>query len=95
MIQGAVVFFAIIMMFVLISGLVILLRRGPAELDAWVLLSHAYCAAISGVSDGRHHLMINIASECDWGIFRKSHTRCKKGLSGVPIGQPFFSESAK
>ena len=35
MIQGAAVLFAIIVIFVLISGLVILLRRGPDELEAW------------------------------------------------------------
>ena len=35
MIQGAALLFAIIVMFVLVSGLVILWRRGPDELDAW------------------------------------------------------------
>ena len=35
MIQGAAVLFAIIVIFVPISGLVILLRRGPDELEAW------------------------------------------------------------
>jgi hypothetical protein len=34
-IQGAGVLFAIILIFVLVSGLIILLRRGPEELDAW------------------------------------------------------------
>jgi uncharacterized iron-regulated membrane protein len=34
-IQGAALLFAIILIFVLVSGLVILWRRGPDELDAW------------------------------------------------------------
>jgi hypothetical protein len=34
-IQGAALLFAIIVTFVLVSGLVILWRRGPDELDAW------------------------------------------------------------
>jgi len=32
---AAVVLMSVIVIFVLISGLVILLRRGPVELDAW------------------------------------------------------------
>jgi hypothetical protein len=32
---AAMVLMGVILIFVLISGLVILLRRGPAELDAW------------------------------------------------------------
>ena len=62
MIQGAALLFAIIVMFVLVSGLVILWRRGPDELDAWGALSHAYCAAIGGVSIGKRLLILRNVS---------------------------------
>jgi len=43
-IQGAALLFAIIVMFVLVSGLVILWRRGLDELDAWgVFVTRVLC----------------------------------------------------
>ena len=37
MIQGAGLIFGVVILFVLVSGLVVLWRRGPADLDAWGL----------------------------------------------------------